>query len=319
MSAKLIHTLNDSVELNYSGRPLFKYVYNSQAPAVETKKPYFHPLYSLAGNVVTNFRPHDHAWHHGISMTMANLSGQNFWGGASYIKGKEYVQLDNNGRIQHTAWHELSSSGDKVAMKESLEWITFKGELWLAEERTLQVNEINTDKGYWSLDYGIRLKNVCKQELVFGSPTTEGRPMAGYGGLFWRGPRSFNGGKLLGAGGLEGQDIMGKRAEWVSYTGAHDGTLDKSTLLFIDQPGNLRYPTKWFVRNDPFPVVSFAFSFDELYILRPGKEINNTYRILIANGDWDREKIEFYLENNGSLKKGAPVKKEEVKGKKFKK
>ena len=37
--------------------------------------------------------------------------------------------------------------------------------------------------------------------------TTEGRPMAGYGSLVWRGPRSFLGGRILAGHGLEGPEL----------------------------------------------------------------------------------------------------------------
>ncbi len=116
--------------------------------------------------------------------------------------------------------------------------------------------------------------------------------MAGYGGLFWRGPRSFFRGQILAGNNLEGPQVMGQPAPWLAFIGPHDGTGDLSTLLFLDHPGNLRYPNKWFVRNDPFACASFAFSFDEEYVLEPDATLALNYRIVIANGAWSREQIE---------------------------
>ena len=52
----------------------------------------------------------------------------------------------------------------------------------------------------WTLGFATTFTNVTESVLVLGSPTTEGRPNAGYGGLFWRGPRSFTGGAGARAG-----------------------------------------------------------------------------------------------------------------------
>lgn len=304
MKTTLIHTFHDAIELRYQDQPLFSYVYESKNPAVESPRPYFYPLRTLAGDEVSIFRPYDHLWHVGLSMTIANLSGENFWGGPTYTREKAgYVQLENNGRMQHSAWQQISNDNDQVRFVERLKWITRGEATWLDEERHITVSEINAEAGYWSLDLSFSLVNVTQQDIVFGSPTTEGRPEAGYGGLFWRGPRSFLHGKILGADGLEGQEMMGKRSAWLAFTGWQDGNHGnrrQSTLLFLDQPGNPRYPNKWFVRSDPYACVSFAFMFDEYYTLRPGDTLKLAYRIVIANGAWSRSQIEQYVGQQGS-------------------
>jgi hypothetical protein len=210
MKTTLIHTLHDALELRYEDQPLFTYVYESKTPTLESPKPYFHPLKTLAGNEVSLFRPHDHLWHIGLSMSIANLSEENFWGGPTYTRESGYVQLNNNGRIQHIDWQEISCN-EEVHCVEHLKWITQTGETWFDEERHIAISEINPEAGYWSLDLSFALVNVSQQPLAFGSPTTEGRPNAGYGGLFWRGPRSFLHGRILGADGLEGPESMGQQ------------------------------------------------------------------------------------------------------------
>jgi len=296
MKTTLLHTLNDSLELRYQGQTLFQYVYNSQNPAIESPRPYFHPLKTLAGNEISLFRPYDHLWHVGLSMSMANLSDENFWGGPTYTReAAGYVQLANNGRMQHTAWQEIACEEETVRCTERLQWITQSGAKWIDEERQIVINEIEPEAGYWSLDLSFRLLNVAQQPLLFGSPTTEGRPEAGYGSLFWRGPRSFLHGKILGAHGLEGPTLMGQPSPWLAFSGWHDGKREQSTILFIDQPGNPRYPNKWFVRNDPYACVSCSFMFDEYYTLPPDEALNLTYRVVIANGEWPRAQIERYI------------------------
>lgn len=294
MELRLLHALHDHIELRHGAQTLFRYVYAPRMAARESPKPYFHPLRTLAGNAVTGYRPHDHVWHKGLMLTSAQLSGQNFWGGPTYVRDRGYVQLDNNGCMAHREWAALRCDAEGVALDERLAWVTAAGEEWVAEERRIAVGEVDAAGGYWSLDFSCRLRSTRGEPLVFSSPTTEGRPQAGYGGLFWRGPRSFLGGQIVAGGGLEGPGVMGQAAPWLAYSGRHDGDATASTLLFLDHPQNPRYPNKWFVRNDPFACASFAFTFDEEYVLSPGETLTQRYRVVVADGEWPRARLEAY-------------------------
>ncbi len=257
------------------------------------------PIYTLSGREITVYRPHDHVWHKGIQMTMACLSGQNFWGGYSWVREKKiYEKLDNVGSMKHIAWDELTCDEDRIVLRQRLKWITQAGAGWINEVRELRV-DLKPDEGFWSLNWAMRLSNMSGQMLRFGSPTTEGRINAGYGGLFWRGPRSFTGGKILGTGNIEGPEAMGQRSPWLALVGTHDGTADQSTILFVDRPGNPNYPLKWFTRSKEFACISTSFSFDEEIPLEAGKEMTLNYRTVFADGAWDRERIEAYV---GALK-----------------
>ncbi len=295
MGTGLIHALDSYIEFQHEGLPLFRYVYEPGIASEESPKPYFHPLRTLAGNEVTLFRPHDHPWHTGLSMTSAHLSGQNFWGGPTYVRGRGYVGLDNHGRIEHVGWRDVRHGAGLPRIEEDLRWVARDGNVWINEDRQIAVEEIDPEGGYWSLALRFHLRNVGGMPLAFGSPTTEGRPRAGYGGLFWRGPRSFSNGTILAAGGLEGAGVMGEAAPWLAYIGTHDGTGEKSTLLFVDHPSNPRYPNKWFVREEPYACASFAFMFDEEYTLEPGDVLALRYRVVLADGEWSLAGIEKYL------------------------
>ena len=89
------------IEYGVDGVALLRYVYQPEVPRVEVPKPYFHPLRTLSGEVVTHYRPHDHRWHTGLAMTMSVLSGMNFWGGNTYVRDKGYMLLNDQGRIDH--------------------------------------------------------------------------------------------------------------------------------------------------------------------------------------------------------------------------
>lgn len=296
---RLTHQLDSYVELAFRGQPILRYVYVPETEPSESPKPYFHPLVTLGGNEVSIFRPYDHLWHKGLAMTMAQLSGQNFWGGPTYVPDRGYVRLPNNGRIVHRGWDRTACDETGLALAERLDWLTENGEYWIEENRQVTVSDVAPDAGYWALDLRFALTNRRGEALRFGSPTTEGRPLAGYGSLFWRGPRSFLGGKILAGDGLEGPEVMGKAAPWLAFVGRHDGSAATSTVLFVDHPDNPRYPNKWFVRNQPYACVSCSFMFDEEYFLAPGDTLSLTYRVVIADGDWSSERVEAYLASKG--------------------
>jgi hypothetical protein len=63
----------------------------------------------------------------------------------------------------------------------------------------------------------------------------------------------------------------------------------------MDHPSNPRFPTKWFVRNDPYACVSCSFMFDEEYVLPAGEALALRYRIVLGHGAWSRARIEEYV------------------------
>ncbi len=270
----------DSYDLFHDGRQLFRYVYKPAVPANESPKPYFHPLNTLHGQTITDFRPADHTWHTGLAMTMAYLSGLNFWGGPSYVHGQGYIQLPNNGQIQHTAWPLVECKNEQARLDERLAWITPNGEQWIDEAR--HMTAVVADDTNWYLDFKFRLTNVSQQKLEFGSPTTQGRPKAGYGGLFWRGPLAWQNPKM----GLFEESLldgaMGVRTAWLAYSG---GAPDqRATLIFVDHPTNPRFPNPWFARDVEYVGVCFAFMFDQAYFLPPDETLTLRYRVVIADG-----------------------------------
>ncbi len=303
-SLTLTHVHDDRVTVTLprpGAKPLvlFEYVYRPDASPFEGPKPFLHPVRTLAGEVVTTFRPHDHRWHKGIQMTIAHLSGQNFWGGNTYVHGQGYVSLPEVGRMEHVRWHAVEApvDGPLVRLDHDLDWVASTGERWVSERRTWEVDGLDTAEGWWSLRFRTTLVNVRGTDLEFGSPTTHGRPMAGYGGLFWRGPRDFAdpGASVLASDGRSGAGVMGAISPWLSFTGRHDASEAISTMVFVNQPGSFRYPTEWFVRTAGTPVVSFAPVFAHAHVLPPGESISLDHRIVFADGAWDRERVEAFV------------------------
>jgi len=293
---QLHHHLGRSLTVRRGGDELLTYVYRPDTDPRESPKPLFHPVRTLGGSVVTGFRPHDHTWHQGIQMTCAELSGQNFWGGVTWVTGEGYRWLENFGRQEHEGQPTITPGDDAVTFDHALAWVTMAGEHWCEESRTWSAAVVSDTA--WSLDVQMAITNVREQTLAFGSPTTAGRPNAGYGGLFWRGPRDMgHAARVLLADGTDDPDAaMGARAEWLAYRATHDGTQAATTLVFADQPDSARYPCRWFVRTGQTPVASFAYMFDEVYPLEPGETLRLHHRIYFVDGHLDAEAVAALLQ-----------------------
>jgi hypothetical protein len=269
-----------ALTLTARGVELFRYTYRPDIPAFECPCPSFHPLRTLDGDVVTGYRPHDHRWHKGLAMTASHLSGQNFWGGVSWVRDQGYQDLPNVGSLRH--------QGFSAPGVESVDWVTAHGETWIAETRTIGY-DVQDD--YWELTFGTRLENVRGEALEFGSPTVFGRELAGYCGFFWRGPRDFTGGTVLLPS--EQDDPMGAKGDWLAYIGTHDEVDRESTLLFID--GNPIPDKRWFVRTEPYPVVNPSLAFYQPLTLGKDDTLTLEYRLVIGNGQWSTDRLDAML------------------------
>jgi hypothetical protein len=279
------HALDRSVTVSAGDMPLVTYVYRPDTVQRESPKPYLHPVRTLAGDLVSLFRPHDHVWHKGIAWSLPHVGEHNFWGGPTYVHGRFYVQQPNNGSAVHRRMVGLGA--DRLVHE--LDWLAQAGPPVLTERRTLTFALI--DDVSWVLTFATSLTNVSGAALAFGSPTTKGRENAGYGGLFWRGPRSFTGGTIQSPAAEGGDELRGERAAWFAFRGAHDGNGHRSTVLIVDDPANPRHPPQWFARSEEFACLNPAPFFSEELDLPDGATVGFRYAVVIAGGEPDAEKL----------------------------
>ncbi|MFF5188530.1 PmoA family protein [Streptomyces sp. NPDC000345] len=299
---RLVHTHGDRVTVSDpdGGVELMAYVYRAEA-AWEAPRPYIHPLRTLAGEVVTDYRPNDHRWHKGLSLTASHLSGANLWGGNSYVHGEGYLALPERvGSMAHAGFDEVRVDGGRAVIAERLTWHPYGGELWAEEARRIEVHDVDPASGSWALTWSSAITNRRDEPLRFGSPTTAGRELAGYTGLFWRGPRAFRDGRIVGPDG-EGPALMASQSPWLALSGEHDGSDGHATVVFAHAPENDHsgahgaHPAHWFVRNEPFAGMAPSWAFFDELELAPGDTLARRYRVIVADGAWEREEIAEYL------------------------
>ncbi|MEU3609198.1 PmoA family protein [Streptomyces sp. NPDC035033] len=243
-------------------------------------RPYLHPVTTLAGRAVTEVLPEDHVHHLGVSVAVPDVAGHNFWGGRTFVRGRGPVELDNHGVQRHDGFKLCDPDG----FVEELSW-TAGGERLLAEHRTVAAVPL-TDTA-WALDLTFSVANVSGRDLSIGSPATNGRPGAAYGGFFWRAPREAAAPAVFGPGpdgsGADGEEaVHGARADWVAMCG------DGWTLVFAGATETTRRDP-WFVRAAEYPGVGSSLAHDERLAVPAGGTFVRRVVTVVADGRLDRD------------------------------
>jgi hypothetical protein len=266
-----------SALLSCAGRPVGRYTY---LPATEGR-PYFHPVTTLAGVPVTEERPADHLHHLGTSIAVPDVAGHNFWGGRTFVRGQGPTALDNHGIQRHLGWKLRDSDG----FVEELSWVADDTEL-LREHRTVAVSELSDTA--WALDFSFSLTNRGTDDLSIGSPATNGRPGAGYGGFFWRAPKEPAAPAVFSGFGDGEEAVHGRVADWVAMTG------DGWTLVFAGATDETRRDP-WFVRTTQYPGVGSSLAAAERLPVPAGATVVRRVITVVADGRLDRETAAAYV------------------------
>lgn len=251
------------VELRVDGVPVAGYVVDPDLDIRLGPRPYLHPVRTLGGTLVTDALPQDHPWHLGVSVSMPDVAGTNLWGGRTYVRDEGYVWRDDHGRIRHDGW---SPAADGLA--ERLLWCAGDGRALMREDRAVTARAAPCG---WELSFRYALTTAQPQDVVLGSPATNGRPGgAGYGGFFWRataGPAVA----FVPSGG----EPHGSADPWLALTVAGAYTLVFSGLAGAD---------RWFVRTDDYVGVCAALAFERPLTVAAGAVVERHLRVLVADG-----------------------------------
>jgi hypothetical protein len=276
---------------------LMRYVYRPAEPQYESPRPYVHPIRTLGRRLVTVFRPWDHVWHKGITLALPVVGRDNFWGGPTYRRdARGYVALPNNGSQDHDRVTAIRQQDGSVLFAHQLTWRRQPrdghavGDAVFTENRVITATLV-PELDAWVLGWSTQLTNVSGASIELGSPTTEGRENAGYGGVFWRGPRSFTGGVLVASNGVMGEAVRGTRGEWAGFSGLHDGKDGASTVLFVDRTPPQDLDIKWFARSEPFACLNPAPFFDRVRTMGEAETIELRHAAVIADSASDADRM----------------------------
>ncbi|MEV5884398.1 PmoA family protein [Streptomyces sp. NPDC052020] len=268
-------TGNDHLVLRVAGRPVGRYVTRPALPARLSPRPYLHPVTTLAGTAVTELSPADHLHHLGVGVAVPDVEGHNFWGGRTFVRDRGPTELDNHGSQRHTAF-QLS---DPDGFVEELRWVADGREL-LRERRTVAAGAL-TDTA-WALDFTFSLTNTTPGPLTIGSPATNGRPGAAYGGFFWRARKESAAPDVFTADAEGEERVHGRCADWLALTG------ENWSLVFAGATDRTRRDP-WFVRTTEYPGVGSSLAHGERLAIAPGDTAVRRIVTVVAAGRLDRD------------------------------
>nr|WP_189668479.1 DUF6807 family protein [Promicromonospora soli] len=249
-------------------------------PKVHARRPYLHPVHTLAGVPLTDVSPVDHRHHYGVGIAVPDVNGTSHWGGRTFIEDVGPTLLKNHGRqtsdgIRVEAAPAAASGVTAGAttgetLVEDVLWSDEHGAPQLREERRISARLLPQAPGSdaapgWVLDWRSTL-HADHGPLEIRSPATNGRPGAGYGGLFWRLPIAEST-TVRSAAGVGETRAHGSTSPWVAFV-QHQG--GRSTTLLLVQPGQVR---PWFLRSAEYPGACPALAWDSPLLVPDGGSV----------------------------------------------
>ncbi|MFB7799608.1 DUF6807 family protein [Isoptericola sp. NPDC056134] len=241
-------------------RPLSRYSRGEGMPGVHSPRPFLHPVHSAQGVAMTTKSPLDHRHHYGVSMAVADVDGTSHWGGRTYVRDQGPTLLANHGR-QEAGRTEVTDDG--ATLTQQVRWLDERGGVQLTEERRLTA-VVLPEVDAWALGWHGSLL-AGDADLEIGSPATNGRPGAGYGGWFWRLP---SGDEAFALSPDRGGDVHGSRSPWVAVVRRTGPAW--TTLVLAQASGE---PDPWFARVGDYVGLGPALAWDTVRTVRAGSSL----------------------------------------------
>jgi hypothetical protein len=274
----------DHVDVSIGGRPFTTYHFDAAVA-----KPYFSPLRSAHGTIVTRGFPmtadvagedHDEPHQRAMYFAHGDINGFDFWGEAAFPRWSDH-RVSTFGRTVFRALDEILGAPDGGRLRAAFDLVTPAGVI--AEET--QTFDFSGDEESRIIDCEFAI-HASHRAVTMGD-TKEGT-------FAIRVVKALDSppGHMVNSNGAIGEkDIWGARAGWVDYYG-RVGDEDVGIAVF-DHPHNLRAPTYWHARAygllaaNPFGVKQFTKDRhqDGSYAIAAGETLVLRYRVLIHHGD----------------------------------
>lgn len=280
-----------SINVMVGGKPFTTYFFD---PA--EAKPYFQPLRSARGTVMTrdfpigntippahlhdpNLEPHQRPMY----FAHGDIDGITFWAEQVFNSQFYHEKVNNFGRTVIERIDEAKSEGNAAVIAARFKLVGPHGRI-LAEETQHYVIRGTTDTRTIDCDFAI----IADHGAVKMGDTKEGT-------FAIRVAKALNSppGHMVDSEGRVGEkEIWGKRANWVDYYGKVDG--EAAGIAIFDSPKSFRHPTYWHARAyglfaaNPFGLREFTGNpaVNGSYTIPAGHSISFRYRVLIHHGDY---------------------------------
>lgn len=262
-----------------AANPVFVYNYNTVA-APEGVDPkfsracYIHPLYSPAGDVLTQDFPSDHHHHRGV-----------FWGWPLSYIGERRMDIWTlaNARPWFNRWTTREANESSATLGFVNHW-RFDGEDESQVEETVQVVVHPAVNGGRALDFTLQFKNFSTETL-----SVRGQSGKGYGGFCFRPDATRKPLTFTTAKGQMTEDALSWPTPWADVSSTAAAGITSGAAIF-QHPANPGFPHDgWMFRHYGFLGVSWPH--EETVSYAPGEGFTLRYRLYLHDGPADAAKL----------------------------
>lgn len=301
------------IVITANGKPFTSLVYTDTL-----EKSFLYPIYSPDGHIITRGfpfaprpnEPTDHPHHTGLWLNYENVNGLDFWNNSYAISE---ANKHKYGRIKATRILKVKG-GKKGMLKMQADWVNQKNQVLLNETTTYYfkadddkriIDRVTTltaaqdvtmpdvKDGMLGLRLAHELEMPSKEKKEFKDDKGNVTVVEG-------GRDNAPSGNYITSEGKEGDAVWATRAQWCMLYGKQGN--DITSIVIIDHPGNVGYPTYWHARGyglfaaNPLGQKAFSKGKEVLnYALKQGQSVTFRYRVVIASGDQRLSKEEINL------------------------
>ncbi len=266
-----------SLHILEAGRPVIAYNHGVMSkegvPADRNRSNYFHPVYGLEGEVISDDFPSDHYHHRGL-----------YWSWPRVIVGENDYDLWHLQGIKpkFEAWNYREAGPVCALLGFQAGWYT--GERKVIEER-VDVTIYRSGGIGQAMDFRIAFHAVDR-------PVTLSKKLSdnkGYGGFLFRpAPRPREETFLASSDGKEERDSDLNEYVWADFSANWGGSDVVSGLSIFSNPSNPKHPPGWILRHYGYLGVSWPGLGS--YTIEPGEPLVLTHRVWIHKGKADEGK-----------------------------
>lgn len=271
------------------------------------EKPFLYPILAPNGQTITrgfpwNPQPNDptdHPHHIGLWFNYENVNGLDFWNNSYNIPAEKKPQYGwiRTQKILETV------SGVKGKLVYLANWTDQQKNVLLTEKTTYTFSVIDGNRVIDRATELVAVQDVSFPDVKDGMlglrvahelelPVLETKEYRDDKGIVTKVKATKDAsvtGNYLTSEGKQGDAAWGSRGNWCMLYGKKGG--DTISIVMIDHPGNIGYPTYWHARNyglfSANPLGQKVFSQGKQilnFALAKGKRTSFRYRVVIASG-----------------------------------
>jgi hypothetical protein len=300
------------VDVLVDGQPFTSYIWQESL-----KVPTLYPLRTAAGTAVTRGFPLeprpgervDHPHHAGFWLNYGSVNGVDFWNNSTVVSTTRQAAM---GTVFHRRIVKTTSGADKGELEVQTDWVMPDGQTIIKETASFtfraapgmrMVDRVSTltalDKPVSLKDdkegmLGLRVRKELEQpsnESVVHIDATL-KP-----GTIKSVDNTGVSGEYRSSEGKTGDAVWGTRARWTALAGKVQD--EPITLLLLDHPQNVGFPTYWHARGyglfaaNPLGQAELSGGKDKLnFALGPKQSTTFRYRLVILNQPTSPEQME---------------------------